>query len=108
METQKAALNYERACSQHQSAKLAVAHAEQKLESSSTEHKTLDPTWQEMLNRAIMKVSTYLIYFDVRHVLFVIVHVYVHIEKYYLQSVSYHVDSTKQYPPDQLLAPLLL
>jgi hypothetical protein len=33
-----------------------VARAEQKLASTSTEHKTLDPTWQEMLNKAIKKV----------------------------------------------------
>ncbi|XP_031562144.1 SH3 domain-binding protein 5-like [Actinia tenebrosa] len=56
VETQKAALKYERACSQHQAAKHMVGRAEQKLASTSTEHKSLDPAWQDMLNKAIKKV----------------------------------------------------
>lgn len=56
IETQKAALKYERACSSHQAAKKVLAMAEQKLVSTSKEHKVLDPTWQEMLNQAVLKV----------------------------------------------------
>ncbi|KAL9968222.1 hypothetical protein ACROYT_G026572 [Oculina patagonica] len=56
IETQKAALKYERACSAQQSAKKMLARAEQKLVSTSKEHKVLDPTWQEMLNQAVLKV----------------------------------------------------
>lgn len=78
METQKAALNYERSCSQHQAAKVAVAHAEQKLASTPTEHKTLDPTWQEMLNRTIKKVR----YTTVE--LFPLVY---HISRYFYNSI---------------------
>lgn len=33
-----------------------LAMAEQKLVSTSKEHKVLDPTWQEMLNQAVLKV----------------------------------------------------
>ncbi|EDO45811.1 predicted protein, partial [Nematostella vectensis] len=54
--TQKAALKYERACCTHQAAKETVARAEEKLVSTSKEHKVLDPTWQDMLNKAVMKV----------------------------------------------------
>jgi len=56
VETQKAALKYERACSSHQAAKKMLAMAEQKLTSTSNEHKILDPSWQEMLNQTILKV----------------------------------------------------
>ncbi|CAH3023232.1 unnamed protein product [Porites evermanni] len=56
IETQNAALKYERACSSHQAAKKVLAMAEQKLVSTSKEHKVLDPTWQEMLNQAVLKV----------------------------------------------------
>ncbi|KAJ7389982.1 SH3 domain-binding protein 5-like [Desmophyllum pertusum] len=55
-DTQKAALKYERACSSHQAAKKMLTIAEQKLVSTSKEHKVLDPTWQEMLNQAVLKV----------------------------------------------------
>lgn len=56
IETQRAALKYERACSSHQAAKKMLAIAEQKLVSTSKEHKVLDPAWQEMLNQAVLKV----------------------------------------------------
>lgn len=56
IETQKAALKYERACSAHQAAKKMLTIAEQRLVSTSKEHKVLDPTWQEMLNQAVLKV----------------------------------------------------
>lgn len=56
IETQTAALKYERACSAHQAAKKVLAIAEQKLVSTSKEHKVLEPSWQEMLNQAVLKV----------------------------------------------------
>lgn len=56
IETQRATLKYERACSVHQAAKKMLAMAEQKLVSTSKEHKVLDPSWQEMLNQAVFKV----------------------------------------------------
>jgi len=58
IETQKAALKYERAYSAHQAAKKMLAMAEQRLVSTSKEHKVLDPTWQDMLNQAVLKVGT--------------------------------------------------
>lgn len=57
IETQRATLKYERACSVHQAAKKMLAMAEQKLVSTSKEHKVLDPSWQEMLNQAVFKVT---------------------------------------------------
>ncbi|XP_016131264.1 SH3 domain-binding protein 5-like [Sinocyclocheilus grahami] len=51
-ETQKAALSFERAVSMHSAAREMVHVAEQGL----TAVKTLDPTWQEMLNHATSKV----------------------------------------------------
>ncbi|KAL5010027.1 hypothetical protein ScPMuIL_012332 [Solemya velum] len=54
IETQKAALRFERACSMHEAAKEMVQLAEQgymKREEPS------DPAWQEMLNHATMKVN---------------------------------------------------
>ncbi|KTF95386.1 hypothetical protein cypCar_00031309 [Cyprinus carpio] len=50
-ETQKAALSFERAVSMHLAAREMVHVAEQGL----TAVKTLDPTWQEMLNHATSK-----------------------------------------------------
>ncbi|XP_057207125.1 SH3-binding domain protein 5-like, a [Triplophysa rosa] len=52
-ETQKAALRFERAASMHLAAREMVHVAEQGL----TAVKTLDPTWQEMLNHATLKVN---------------------------------------------------
>ncbi|XP_026137932.1 SH3 domain-binding protein 5-like [Carassius auratus] len=52
-ETQKAALSFERAVSMHSAAREMVHVAEQGL----TAVKTLDPTWQEMLNHATSKVN---------------------------------------------------
>lgn len=52
-ETQKAALSFERAVSMHSAAREMVHVAEQGL----TVVKTLDPTWQEMLNHATAKVN---------------------------------------------------
>ncbi|TRY96731.1 hypothetical protein DNTS_009600 [Danionella cerebrum] len=52
-ETQKAALSFERAVSMHSAAREMVHVAEQGL----TVVKTLDPTWQEMLNHATSKVN---------------------------------------------------
>ncbi|XP_051521224.1 SH3 domain-binding protein 5-like isoform X2 [Myxocyprinus asiaticus] len=52
-ETQKAALSFERAASMHLAAREMVHVAEQGL----TAVKTLDPTWQEMLNHATSKVN---------------------------------------------------
>ena len=40
--------------------------AEQRLVSTSKEHKVLDPTWQEMLNQAVLKVG-YLVRFINTH-----------------------------------------
>ncbi|XP_016123525.1 SH3 domain-binding protein 5-like [Sinocyclocheilus grahami] len=51
-ETQKAALSFERAVSMHLAAREMVHVAEQGL----TAVKTLDPTWQEMLNHATSKL----------------------------------------------------
>uniref|UniRef100_A0A3B1J6P6 SH3 domain-binding protein 5 n=1 Tax=Astyanax mexicanus TaxID=7994 RepID=A0A3B1J6P6_ASTMX len=52
-ETQKAALSYERAVSMHTAAREMVYVAEQGLAAD----KTLDQTWQEMLNHATAKVN---------------------------------------------------
>uniref|UniRef100_A0A8C2GQR0 SH3 domain-binding protein 5 n=1 Tax=Cyprinus carpio TaxID=7962 RepID=A0A8C2GQR0_CYPCA len=52
-ETQKAALSFERVVSMHLAAREMVHVAEQGL----TAVKTLDPTWQEMLNHATSKVN---------------------------------------------------
>ncbi|KAA0702198.1 SH3 domain-binding protein 5-like [Triplophysa tibetana] len=52
-ETQKAALRFERAASMHLAAREMVQVAEQGL----TVVKTIDPTWQEMLNHATLKVN---------------------------------------------------
>ncbi|XP_051966019.1 SH3 domain-binding protein 5-like [Xyrauchen texanus] len=52
-ETQKAALRFERGVSMHSAAREMVHVAEQGL----TAVKTLDPTWQEMLNHATLKVN---------------------------------------------------
>ncbi|XP_066516208.1 SH3-binding domain protein 5-like, a [Hoplias malabaricus] len=52
-ETQKAALSYERAVSMHTAAREMVYVAEQGL----TADRTLDQTWQEMLNHATAKVN---------------------------------------------------
>uniref|UniRef100_A0A672M936 SH3 domain-binding protein 5 n=1 Tax=Sinocyclocheilus grahami TaxID=75366 RepID=A0A672M936_SINGR len=60
-ETQKAALSFERAVSMHLAAREMVHVAEQGL----TAVKTLDPTWQEMLNHATSKVCQ----FSLQHIL---------------------------------------
>ncbi|XP_051962937.1 SH3 domain-binding protein 5-like [Xyrauchen texanus] len=52
-ETQKAVLSFERAASMHLAAREMVHVAEQGLSAV----KTLDPTWQEMLNHATSKVN---------------------------------------------------
>lgn len=52
-ETQKAALSFERAVSNHSAAREMVHVAEQGFAAV----KTLDPTWQEMLNHATSKVN---------------------------------------------------
>ena len=54
LESQKAALRFERACSMHEAAKEMVQLAE---EGYKRREQDLDPTWQEMLNHATMKVS---------------------------------------------------
>ena len=56
METQKAALRFERACSMHEAAKEMVQLAEQ---GYNCREEPSDPAWQEMLNHATMKVSAY-------------------------------------------------
>ncbi|XP_070703147.1 SH3 domain-binding protein 5-like [Pempheris klunzingeri] len=53
-ETQKAALRYERAVSMHTAAREMVYVAEQGL---LADRNTMDPTWQEMLNHATVKVN---------------------------------------------------
>ncbi|KAL6109690.1 sh3bp5l [Pungitius sinensis] len=55
LETQKAALSYERAVSMHTAAREMVYVAEQGLMADGKN--TLDPTWQEMLNHATSKVN---------------------------------------------------
>ncbi|KAH9498206.1 hypothetical protein Btru_007941 [Bulinus truncatus] len=54
LESQKAALRFERACSMHEAAKEMVQLAE---EGYKRREQDLDPTWQEMLNHATMKVN---------------------------------------------------
>ncbi|XP_078501831.1 SH3 domain-binding protein 5-like [Lissotriton helveticus] len=54
LETQKAALRYERAVSMHNAAREMVFVAEQGL---MADKNRLDPTWQEMLNHATSKVN---------------------------------------------------
>lgn len=54
-ETQQAAVRFERANSAHAAAKEMVYLAEEGL---STEGRTFDHAWQEMLNHATMRVST--------------------------------------------------
>ncbi|KAK6182426.1 hypothetical protein SNE40_010123 [Patella caerulea] len=54
METHKAALRYERACSMHEAAKEMVQLAEQGYQRREDDS---DPAWQEMLNHATMKVN---------------------------------------------------
>ncbi|XP_055901630.1 uncharacterized protein LOC106069192 [Biomphalaria glabrata] len=54
LESQKAALKFERACSMHEAAKEMVQLAE---EGYKRREQDLDPTWQEMLNHATMKVN---------------------------------------------------
>ena len=53
IETQKAALRFERACSQQAAAKEMVNLAEQGF---FTRGQVFDPAWQEMLNHATIKV----------------------------------------------------
>lgn len=53
-ETQKAAVQFERANSSHQAAKEMVLHSEEGL---TQEGAFFDPAWQEMLNHATMKVN---------------------------------------------------
>jgi hypothetical protein len=54
-ETQQAAVMFERANSAHAAAKEMVYLAEEGL---STEGRTFDHAWQEMLNHATMRAST--------------------------------------------------
>ncbi|GFR72304.1 SH3 domain-binding protein 5-like protein [Elysia marginata] len=54
VESQRAALRFERACSMHEAAKEMVQLAE---EGYKRREEDLDPTWQEMLNHATMKVN---------------------------------------------------
>jgi len=54
METQKAALRFERANGAHAAAKEMVFLAEEGLQK---EGRTFDPAWQEMLNHATMRVN---------------------------------------------------
>ncbi|ESO99681.1 hypothetical protein LOTGIDRAFT_54577, partial [Lottia gigantea] len=54
METHKAALRFERACSMHEAAKEMVQLAEQGYQ---RREQDADPAWQEMLNHATMKVN---------------------------------------------------
>lgn len=54
IETQKAAVKFERANSAHTAAKEMVFLAEEGLK---TEGRTFDHAWQEMLNHATMRVS---------------------------------------------------
>ena len=56
IETQNAALRFERACSQQAAAKEMVYLAEQGF---FTKGQPFDPAWQEMLNHATMKVNLY-------------------------------------------------
>ena len=54
LETQNAALRFERACSQQSAAKEMVFLAEQGFFKKG---QPFDPAWQEMLNHATMKVT---------------------------------------------------
>ena len=54
LETQRAALRFERACSMHEAAKEMVQLAEQDYV---RRRQPADPAWQEMLNHATMKVN---------------------------------------------------
>ena len=54
LETQRAALRFERACSMHEAAKEMVQLAEQ---GYMRREQPSDPAWQEMLNHATMKVG---------------------------------------------------
>ena len=57
-DAQQAALNYQRAISEHRAAKAMVTHAENTLITPSAERlpRQFDSAWQEMLNQATIKV----------------------------------------------------
>ena len=62
-DAQHAALCYQRAISEHRSAKTMVIRAEETLIKQNSTYRQFDLAWQEMLNQATIKVNNFLFIF---------------------------------------------